>query len=101
GIRAGHVTGVQTCALPISLALAKHLGARPSSLGLSVYLRAGYQFGSVTNWEGIERLDPGTRVTFTRDGAVRHTYWRPTVDPAVRSEERRVGKEIRSRWRLG
>jgi hypothetical protein len=66
-----------------ALALAKHLRARPSPLGLSVYLRAGYQFGAVTNWEGIERLDPGTRVTFTADGPVRETYWSPSVDEAI------------------
>jgi asparagine synthetase B (glutamine-hydrolysing) len=66
-----------------ALALAKHLGSRPSRLGLGVYLRAGLQFGSVTNWEGIERLDPGTRVTFTARGPVRQTYWRPSVDDAV------------------
>jgi hypothetical protein len=66
-----------------ALALAKHLRARPSPLGVSVYLRAGYQFGAVTNWDGIERLEPGTRVTFTARGPVRETYWRPSVDEAI------------------
>src|SRR5437870_13179973 len=66
GIRDGHVTGVQTCALPI-------YGARTSfeastSIGASEATAAG------------EKLRPS--------------------GPAVvaRSEERRVGKECRSRW---
>src|SRR5207253_7359515 len=59
GIRDGHVTGVQTCALPISIC------ARAGSCEL---------FGGRT-------FEPGNR---------------PTVK--ARSEERRVGKECRSRW---
>lgn len=66
-----------------ALALAKHLRARPSPLGLRVFLRTGYQFGSVTNWEGIERLDPGTRVCFSERGIERRVYWRPAVDETV------------------
>jgi hypothetical protein len=66
-----------------ALVLAKHLRAQPSRLGLEMFLRAGYQFGSVTNWEGIERLDPGTCVSFTAHGPERRIYWRPAVDEAV------------------
>lgn len=66
-----------------ALALAKLIRASPNELGLNVYLRAGYQFGSVTNWEGIERVDPGTRITFTKKGPAREIYWRPAVDEAV------------------
>jgi Glutamine amidotransferase domain len=66
-----------------ALALAKHLRAKPSRLGLEIFLLAGYQFGTVTNWEGIERVDPGTRVVFAKDGVRRETYWRPQVDPQV------------------
>jgi Glutamine amidotransferase domain len=66
-----------------ALALARHLRARPSRLGLDVFLRAGYQLGSVTNWEGIERLDPGTRVSFRARGPERQVYWRPSFDEAV------------------
>jgi hypothetical protein len=73
--RAGK-TFFSTCAL----ALAKHLRARPSYLGLLVFLRAGYQFGALTPWEGIERLDPGTRITFAPDGVAREVYWSPSVD---------------------
>jgi Glutamine amidotransferase domain len=66
-----------------ALALAKHLRAGPNGLGLSVFLRAGYQVGPVTAWEGIERLDPGTRITFTERGPTREVYWRPSIDDAV------------------
>src|SRR5207253_6445585 len=62
GIRDGHVTGVQTCALPIST-------------------RAG-------------------PVSFTRQPGW-GKFAAPTHRPALRmprSEERRVGKECRSRW---
>src|SRR5439155_13406300 len=63
GIRDGHVTGVQTCALPISprSALGSRAGAPPP--------------------RGIRRA---------RRRAVK--------DKDNRSEERRVGKECRSRW---
>src|SRR6266581_8642626 len=60
GIRDGRVTGVQTCALPISLRLRR--GGAPLQLGeVAVELRR-------------------VRLRFDR------------------SEERRVGKECRSRW---
>lgn len=66
-----------------ALALAKHMRAKPSRLGLNVFLRAGYQFGAVTNWEGIERVDPATRVCFTAGGRARDVYWRPSIDESV------------------
>src|SRR5258707_8745405 len=81
GIRDIGVTGVQTCALPISL-LPRRRAARPPgrSAAPSVGLRSR------------SRLD--------------HPRLRPTVQQHVelgeisrwRSEERRVGKECRSRW---
>src|SRR5439155_9120323 len=61
GIRDGHVTGVQTCALPIS-AVATH---------------GGNQNHDVVNRAGEDDSDE---------------------NPQERSEERRVGKECRSRW---
>src|SRR2546425_4078120 len=82
GIRDKLVTGVQTCALPISLLLQLRAG--------SVLRRGG-------------RVDPERRdaearaagalvVPLERDGDV-------LVRPHdFRSEERRVGKECRSRW---
>src|SRR5689334_24752226 len=68
GIRDGTVTGVQTCALPIST-------------GAEVALQRGADF-VVFDGSGaaIPPVAAGTRVLVTR------------------SEERRVGKECRSRW---
>src|SRR5690348_18509883 len=72
GIRDGRVTGVQTCALPIStkpVAKAKRtrLAVRPAVLGPEA-------------WLDDMGLIPSSQ------------------ESAWRSEERRVGKECRSRW---
>src|SRR5438309_3738847 len=82
GIRDGTVTGVQTCALPISLMklLLDH-GANPKIFTahnvtpLAVSSGIGWVEGVTFEWSEAESLD-----------AVK------------RSEERRVGKECRSRW---
>src|SRR5258708_31201393 len=70
GIRDDLVTGVQTCALPISVdgEVARH---------------AADQVGAA--------LDVGARVLDTDDA-------RHLGEAQHRSEERRVGKECRSRW---
>src|SRR5687767_12513645 len=68
GIRDKLVTGVQTCALPIWKLLAK---------GGTIAICP----------EGVSHDEPGLRPIKT--GAARI---------ALRSEERRVGKECRSRW---
>src|SRR5439155_5910373 len=67
GIRDGHVTGVQTCALPIS----RYAGAVYSGPSSRRICRMASRKGSDS--------------------------MSPTVPP-IRSEERRVGKECRSRW---
>src|SRR5207302_7369175 len=64
GIRDFHVTGVQTCALPIS----------------SEQVRSTTTTSRRCRW----RRGTGRRTTTLRSGS--------------RSEERRVGKECRSRW---
>src|SRR5439155_10659088 len=69
GIRDGHVTGVQTCALPI--------------LGPCVKDCTRATSGSATTRSEISEA---SCVVFSRDV------------PSGRSEERRVGKECRSRW---
>src|SRR2546425_7868024 len=82
GIRDKLVTGVQTCALPISLGV--HRGDRGHLLRLAAALRRD---------EGVDhralQLDRHRRLLWRR--LVRHPY-------QYRSEERRVGKECRSRW---
>ncbi len=67
-----------------ALVLAKHLRAAPHRFGIEVFLRAGYHFGSLTNWEGVERLEPGTAISFSESDIHRRTYWRPQIDEAVR-----------------
>src|SRR5690606_40880221 len=84
GIRDFHVTGVQTCALPIcsrySEALRVPTGARPRTSFRIGGLRCLWLLSKgVSRWT---RLKPG--------------YRRRGID---RSEERRVGKECRSRWK--
>jgi hypothetical protein len=66
-----------------ALVLARFLRAGPDRFALEIFLRAGYHFGSRTNWNGIERLEPGTCVSFGRAGASRRCYWRPTVERDV------------------
>src|SRR5439155_13876041 len=89
GIRDGHVTGVQTCALPI-FALAVVL-ARADGLG-----------GELA---GRDRLDHRERDGVIGRGAFHvHRTRRVAVHRGivpgreVRSEERRVGKEWRYGW---
>jgi hypothetical protein len=66
-------------------ALARHLSAVPDELGMLVFLRAGYQIGPATNWEGIERLSPATALTCTGAGPpARSVYWSAHVDDHVR-----------------
>jgi hypothetical protein len=65
------------------LALARHVRAKPSLLGVRSFLRAGYNFGRRTSWEGIERLDPATFMAFTHEGVQTQVYWSPGVDPSV------------------
>src|SRR5207244_8080865 len=86
GIRDDLVTGVQTCALPISRAATERdtraLAARP-------------HHADVRPVGLLRRRDALRVLPDTREGA------RP-LDPAhrrrSRSEERRVGKECRCRW---
>src|SRR5256886_3337454 len=81
GIRDLTVTGVQTCALPISASgrAAQELAGRGRRPGLRPRL--------------------SLRVRDARDASLAHRRGdRLVVHVRVRSEERRVGKECRSRW---
>src|SRR5256886_8619245 len=81
GIRDLTVTGVQTCALPISRKLRRWRFAVAANYGPAL-VRAGLDAGC-----GSKMRTP----SLASDCA-------PGVDPKGRSEERRVGKECRSRW---
>src|SRR5690606_40890225 len=88
GIRDFHVTGVQTCALPIlasasawQLFLLGGTGEYAPILGATVVGLAG--------WMASRLMTPATDAS----DATRQSWY-----DASRSEERRVGKECRSRW---
>src|SRR5690606_41073591 len=92
GIRCFHVTGVQTCALPISL---------PPSIGDTSVLHGKPLRidGKVSDrfWPeawAMRRLLRDKTVRELREAGVPVTAWE-------RSEERRVGKAGRSRWAAG
>src|SRR5207302_5470990 len=89
GIRDFHVTGVQTCALPIFLSIALDQEKRLDAVE-KVLQNAGVLC------EIASRMDSGPLPQSTRDDAVAD---RPQP-VALRSEERRVGKECRYRWSL-
>src|SRR5690606_40312395 len=92
GIRDFHVTGVQTCALPIYPTLEemnkKH----------AVLLQEGGKT-RVLSWERTE-LDEDRLVPVLQSFEdFRNRYMHRFVEyPTDRSEERRVGKECSSRW---
>src|SRR5690606_40024673 len=75
GIRAFHVTGVQTCALPIS----------------AVGRRGGRRRGRDAHLH--ELLAPPSEIDELRIEALQ-----ARAQLILRSEERRVGKECRARW---
>src|SRR5438876_1702944 len=79
GIRDGRVTGVQTCALPIWS-------------GLSVPKRRS-DSAHVIRWNGRS----SSRPIVSRQTVAIISSIRPNRN-SRRSEERRVGKECRSRW---
>src|SRR5687768_18304201 len=75
GIRDVAVTGVQTCALPILLAPSVYIApSRARRWPLEVAAKTRLSAGSRKGWPAL------------------------VCRPVIRSEERRVGKECRSRW---
>src|SRR5690606_39819867 len=92
GIRDFHVTGVQTCALPICPGSLRLRGAgKPRSRQL--------RSSSVT---GLLIAEPHSSTVGTPisggDFRLREARGRDSQYRAARSEERRVGKECRCRW---
>src|SRR5256885_12283538 len=82
GIRDYKVTGVQTCALPISARLLPEFNVGRINCGL----------GSAPGKEPVRVL---TAHPETWNG---WDFKDKKIVPPLRSEERRVGKECRSRW---
>src|SRR2546426_10901232 len=102
GIRDYKVTGVQTCALPISV-MVRIRPAWSLALAAAVTLLALVPLGDrwsgpmLGEHEGIAQFVgrfPGARSVHVVGS---FNDWR-TGTIALRSEERRVGKECRSRW---
>src|SRR5207245_4543009 len=79
GIRDATVTGVQTCALPI---LMNACAIPELMLGLDSAIQAG-------DTDKVRRLEQRLQ---------EFIEWLNRFPAPVRSEERRVGKECRSRW---
>src|SRR5207302_3417386 len=82
GIRDFHVTGVQTCALPI------------------FHRYIGWRFGESVRREAVGHAASGNVCIAAGeyvDGRITYDH-RVLRGGAGRSEERRVGKECRSRW---
>src|SRR5690625_7102791 len=87
GIRDGHVTGVQTCALPISNAYAQTLAG--------VFTTESKPFE-------VELVVAELGITAERDQLYRLSYDGSVIDETEhRSEERRVGKKRRNRGTRG
>src|SRR5689334_24628718 len=86
GIRDGTVTGVQTCALPILRVLAQKKASR-----------SGIRMPAVVIHQPARRVITPTKM---KTGVDTHAaaWERSGASFAPRSEERRVGKECRSRW---
>src|SRR3712207_8441851 len=84
GIRGIGVTGVQTCALPICLSCRQ----ATQNLSADVHFNSSFSFS------------PGCADSRLRSEVTRPTAWATSdCEPSqYRSEERRVGKECRSRW---
>src|SRR5439155_3656640 len=84
GIRDGHVTGVQTCALPICLLVAAIEEAEGDMPRALVIRAEGKVFTGGVDVQVFAGKTHGEGATLFED--------------LVRSEERRVGKECKSRW---
>src|SRR3712207_8354639 len=82
GIRVIGVTGVQTCALPI------YAAAAAADAGLATVQT------QELDGEALDVEPAGFSAVISRLGLM---YF-PDLARALRSEERRVGKECRSRW---
>src|SRR5699024_12220273 len=92
GIRYRNVTGVQTCALPISIKVATHMVALPIIVNVNEPSSGGEwpSAGQGTDLCGPDCGRLYSHVTF-------RSFTLSLVSNLFRSEERRVGKEQESR----
>src|SRR5690606_40729279 len=85
GIRDFHVTGVQTCALPISASPFSFAGSAPVHTVRFLLALAAPRVPSLENYGNVATIRGQVRC-----GGEQKV--------SRRSEERRVGKECRARW---
>src|SRR5690606_40557603 len=89
GIRDFHVTGVQTCALPI-------LGVKVDSAAQLDTLLESVAAPLSGFADSVVVVEAGQPCSLVLSGLEAPCTWRLQLDD--RSEERRVGKEGRARW---
>src|SRR5690606_40800647 len=95
GIRDFHVTGVQTCALPIFNFQRKATNFAPIARFEYVFSnskRLSFNYNGRPTEPGYSQLQPVRDISNPQFPVVGNP------ELAARSEERRVGKECRSRW---
>src|SRR5690606_40122653 len=98
-IRDFHVTGVQTCALPIS----KYIGTIKGDENISAggYINSGWwmptsDFSASDNSYPFTGAKRCMLLTYEENDCIVQLIY--VFGASSRSEERRVGKECRSRW---
>ena len=91
--RSGRVTGVQTCALPIYETPQAEVGTEQLTLAVGEN-NAGYRLGFYVQIRDVMNREYGR--IFAGETDVETAF--ATIEEEGRSEERRVGKECRSRW---
>src|SRR6266567_4355624 len=75
--------------------------AAPDRLAAYSFLLFEYLPGTQSGWAGIEKLEPGTILTF-RDGQIsRERYWRPSIDSAAVGGAPQAVDEAEAAERLG
>src|SRR5207253_6965515 len=96
-IRDGHVTGVQTCALPISSVkpalgptAVNHSGQLPS-VTISFALKPGHSLGTA-----FDEINNAAKTTLPSTVSSNFQGTAQAFQSSLRSEERRVGKECRT-----
>jgi hypothetical protein len=77
--RRGDLVYVATSAM----VLARHLRPAASREGMRHFLVTGTQYGPLTHWEGVRRLEPGTALHVDDGTVTERVHWQPEPDPAV------------------